>query len=451
MLATISLILVAISMLTASIYHAYLIIGMGRSPRKVQMDWGSSGRGRALSIITPIKNEPIEVVERYLKLFTTLIESTEVYAECIIVADYTDDTVFNSIPGLLSSANPNIVVVRRLNGFGGRNGAINDGVKLALSTMVTFIDVDAEPSQKVLESMARCRGVCISWWRICDKGVSRISRTVAFITEYGSWLYYWLKSLRNLFLYPLGSGTVLERNLFISIGGLRVDVIQDDIWLGTQLLYRNIHPVVIEPMCVGAPRTLDAFIVQQRRWAYGAADVLKRFGVCILRSPAPVGVRVEALVYLLQPLVAAIGGLGLLLSIVSAFTEVVELGNLHIASIVILATSMVLESIAVHRFLGWSRDPQYDPPYIAGRASAVSAVLSIEILPYVLAALVGIKIPYRVTPKGKHRGEIPTSIKITALAFTAALAASIVRGNSVATMVTALGTASLIYTIARLK
>lgn len=450
MLATVSLMIVAISMLATSIYHTYLVIGLGRSYRWIQMD-GDVGRGGgSLSIITPIKNEPIEIVERYFKLSTTLIESIETYAECIIVADYTDNTMFDSIPGLLSSANPNIVVVRRLNGFGGRNGAINDGVKLALGTMITFIDVDAEPSQRVLESMARCRGVCISWWRICDKDVSRVSRTIAFITEYGSWLYYWLKSLRNLFLYPLGSGTVLDRNLFTSIGGLRVDVIQDDIWLGTQLLYRGMHPVIIEPMCVGAPRTLDAFVVQQRRWAYGAVDVLKRFGIYILRSPAPVGIRIEALVYLLQPLVAAISGLGLLLSIVSAFTEVVEFGNLHTASIAILITSMALESIAVHKFLRWSRDPQYDPPYIVGRASAVSVVLSIEVLPYVLAALIGVKIPYRVTPKGKHRGEIPASIKITALAFAVALATSIVRGNRVATLVTALGAASLIYTIVRL-
>ncbi len=447
MLATVSLITITASLLIASLYHIYLTINIQKSANQRDEELYED----RLSIITPIKNEPIEIVEKYIKHFSQLTNMVKTPIECIIVADYTDNSMFNSILGLLSSANPGIVIVRRFNGVGGRNGAINDGVKLALGSVIAFIDIDAEPPQNVIASMAKCKNVCISWWRICDKGVSKVSKTIAFITEYGSWLYYWCKSLKNLFLYPLGSGTALKKNLLTSIGGLRIDVIQDDIWLGTQLIYRGIYPRIIESMCVDAPKTLDAFLIQQRRWGYGATDILKRFGIYILRSSTPVSARVEALTYVLQPLIAALGGFGLLLSIISAFTEVVKFDMLHTIFIALLVLSMILESITVNKFLKWSRDPLYDTPYIVGRASAILAILSIATLPYVLAALIGIKIPYKVTPKEKRKRGMPTTIKIIAVVFTTSLLASIVRGNTIATILTSLGTLASLYTLARLR
>ena len=447
MLATISLATVSIAMLVAGIYHIYLT--------SVQQGYGhlyrGGGQGGSLSIVTPIKDEPLEVVEKYLELFSRLIGSVRGFVECIIVADYTDDTLFNSILQRLSTAHQGILLVRRLNGAGGRNGAINTGIGLALGDLVALIDIDAEPLENGLESMARCSEVCISWWRVCDKGVSRISRTVAFITEYGSWLYYWLKSCRGLFLYPLGSGTVLRRELLTSIGGLREDVIQDDIWLGTQLIYRGIKPVIIEPLCVGAPKTLESFLIQQRRWVYGAIDVLKRFGVYILKAPVAIGIRIEALIYITQPLIASLGGLGLVLSVASAFTETEGVSTIHIVLIALLTASMALESIAVNRFLKWSRDPHYDVPYIVGRASALSLILSIATLPYALAAVVGVRIPYRVTPKGEPHRRVPLTIKVIALVFTASLIASIVRGNGVAAIVVSMAVASSIYALIRLR
>ncbi|MCS7110858.1 MAG: glycosyltransferase family 2 protein [Ignisphaera sp.] len=449
MLATISITMITVSMLVTSLYHLYLTTGWS-STRSSTSNSGEL-QGSAFSIITPIKDEPEEVVERYLQLFTKLIESVKISIECIVVADYRDDRAFSSIVTMLSRASPGIVVARRLNGAGGRNGAINDGVKLSLGGCATFIDVDAEPSREAIESMAGCRNVCISWWRVCDKGKSRASKTIAFITEYGSWLYYWAKSMKNLFLFPLGSGTVLKKDLFTSIGGLRADVIQDDIWLGTQLIRRGIHPALATPICVGAPRTLDAFLVQQRRWAYGATDVLRRFWTHIVESPAPIHIKIDAILYIIQPIVAALGGFGLLLSVASALVEVVHLSAHHTVLVALLLLSMILEGTAVARFLKWSRDPFYDAPYIVGRASALTVVLSIDTLPYVVAALVGVRIPYRVTPKMEMEGTVPATVRIAAIAFTASMIMSIARGNAVAAIVAALGAAATVYTAIRLR
>ncbi|MCI4437081.1 MAG: glycosyltransferase family 2 protein [Ignisphaera sp.] len=443
MLSEISLALVTFSLLFVSLYHTALLHGYGKNSSRTELsDGGAKG---FLSIITPIKNEPVDIVVEYSRYYTQLLKGLD--AEAIVVADYTNDKLFNSILNGFEF-NDRLFLVRRFNGFGGRNGAINDGARLSIGDVIAVIDVDAYPTREVLERMSMCRSVCVARWRICHFGSTRIGKTIAFVTDYGSWLYYKLKSLKDLFIYPLGSGTAIRRNLFFEIGGLNPEFIQDDIWLGTQLIRRGLKPRLVGEMCVGAPSTLPAFLIQQRRWAYGTTQVLRRCWRNIVASPLRLGVKLEAFLYITQPLISMAAGLGFLLAIPASILESSKLRAFGVALLLVLVVAMVLESKATRTF---AREVQiYDPPFVYGRASALSTVLSVAIVPYVIAALIGVRIPYRVTPKGREDAKDPT-VTVLVILYTLTLIASIIRGNSVTTIVSALILAASVYTLLKLR
>lgn len=439
MISIVSLALVALSMLIVSLYHAMLVYGKGVSTHSVYRS-----NGGLLSLITPIKNEPVDVVERYGRHFAMYVNIFAI--ECIVVADYADDTLFNGVLKVFPF-NDSVFLVRRFNGVGGRNGAINDGARFSSGDTILLLDVDAYPSEEVLREVAMCSSVCVAKWSVCEPGYTRISRTIAFMTDYGSWLYYKLKSLKGLFIYPLGSGTAIRRRLFEEIGGFRLDVIQDDMWLGTQLMRRRVKPHLVGEMCVGAPQTLSAFLTQQRRWAYGTTDVMKRFGRDILNASVEPVLKFEALFYLLQPLIASTTGLGFILAIPASFSESQRMGLLELVLLSLLGISLALEFLSIKKFAREARG--YDPPYVYGRSSAISTLLTIEVLPYVVAAIMGIRIPYKITPKSREKAR-ELSPLIIMLLFTASLIASIIRNNSITLILSAMPLTAALYTLLRL-
>ncbi|MDK6029263.1 glycosyltransferase family 2 protein [Ignisphaera sp. 4213-co] len=444
MLLTISLALIVLPLLFISLYHAFLLRGVGVARHSDIVE----GDRVFLSIITPIKNEPRDVVENYSKHFMRLFNDFGNVFECIVVADYTNNEMFFDVLNSIVLWD-GIFIVRRFNGFGGRNGAINDGARFSLGENISVIDVDGYPNHDVLKSMMRCRDVCVSWWRVCDKGLTRISRTIAFLTEYGSWLYYKNKFLKNLFIYPLGSGVTIRKEILSSIGLYRVDVIQDDLWLGTQLLYRGIKPRLIEPMCVGAPKTIEAYLIQQRRWAYGATDILKRFGLYVIKSPANTVVKLEALFYLLQPIIAILPGIGFILAGISPLFESPRPCSVTDAVLITaFFASLAIESINIAKFHREFTD--YDKPYVSGRASALSAITSISIIPYVIASLIGIRIPYRVTPKSSEKTKDLT-VTIIAMLFAVLLAIAIFRKSIVSATLSLMILTASVYAMIRLS
>jgi cellulose synthase/poly-beta-1,6-N-acetylglucosamine synthase-like glycosyltransferase len=441
MLSLASLMLVTFSMLAVSLYHVTLVYGKAMAMASPPQQ---SAKRELLSIVTPIKNEPVDVVERYGSHFSRYASASAV--ECIVVADYTDDKLFKDV--LMGfSLSDGMFLVRRFNGVGGRNGAINDGTRFSSGSIIVLLDVDAYPSEEVLKEIAMCSSVCVARWSVCGWSPTRTSKTIAFITEYGSWLYYKLKGLRGLFVYPLGSGTAIRRELFDKVGGLRLGVIQDDMWLGTQLIHRGVKPHVVGEICVGAPQTLSAFFIQQRRWAYGTTEVLKGFGKLVLKAPVKHFQKFEALFYLSQPLLASVAGLGFILAVPASFLEAQHIGVLELTLLGMLVLSLALESLCVRKF---AREAgKYDPPYVYGRSSAISTLLSIGVLPYVIAALVGVKVPYKITPKSGGTSKELT-LPVAALLFSTILIASVVRGNSVTMLVAAMPLLASIYALVRL-
>ncbi|MEZ0394445.1 MAG: glycosyltransferase family 2 protein [Desulfurococcaceae archaeon] len=423
---------------------------------------GARGRGRGggalgapsddLVILTPIRDEPPDVVESYLLGIEESSRRARSRApRILLVADYSDEVLYRAVSEVVERHRERglaVELARRERPVGGRNGAINFGMASCGCERAMLLDVDSVPMPEALEGARACDLVCVSAWRAAH-GAGRSAEAIGFMVDYGSWLLYDLRSRAGLFVYPLGSGTTLTRKVMDAIGPYRTDVIQDDMWLGTQLAKRGVMPQVVGEVRVSTPSTVSSFMIQQARWAYGTTDVLLRFGGDLLRSPLPPLVRLEALFYLAQPILVAAIGLGWLLVLLSPLFPF-GLGS-ALPQLAIFAVAMGAEGLCVGKFAKGRRLGRH-AIFLSGRSSAISLLVSVWIVPYVLAALVGFRIPYRITPKGSAEigGTPPQAVALLALSLLA-LALSAIRGALLPALMAFGALAASAYVLARLR
>jgi len=449
-LAYVVTVLFSVPLQFEALYHFILTLLYVR----LKMRIGSANEPRIgaysglLSLVTPIKDEPTNVVLEYLKTVKSLHENL---IEAIIVADYRSDYFEDMLRNVAPELRDNIFIVRRLNIAGGRNSAINDGVEFSSGDVVVIVDVDSKPSRDNVEEWLGCRTVCVARWRIADWGNRRISKAIAFMTELGSWLYYHVRNSLGLFIYPLGSGTAVYRGLLGNNPLLRLDVIQDDIWLGTELAKRGIRPVLLKStLAVGAPICMNSFMIQQRRWAFGTTNVLVRFWRNIAESGLSTVEKIEALIYISQPIMALLFTISVFLAPFAAYLDKPAPHTFTI-TVLLLGVSMLLEGFSTYVFVTESRLDRRESLFLSGRASSLSFLESIMVAPYVLFAILRLKIRYRVTPKIEGSGGVPLEVYILCAFFAAAIAISVLRGNPTAALISLLGEAASLYAIIRLR
>ncbi|NPA96839.1 MAG: glycosyltransferase family 2 protein [Crenarchaeota archaeon] len=430
-LTTLALALVAAGLLWGSSYSLAIYVASSRRGG----DAASSSRGRAprfISIIVPARGEPLRMLSSTLLAASS---SCSGLGEVIAVIDDPLPRVLELAREVGSRGFPgNLVVVARLWGSGGRNGAMNDGVRLSRGDLVMVIDADVRVSREVIEEASRCEDVCVAPWRSYAVYNTRAEQATRFATDLGTWIFYVLKHRLGLFIYPLGAGTAIDRGVIEGIGLWRTDVIQDDIWLGTQLASRGIKPRVLPRFIeVTTPPTLEAAAIQLSRWSYGASDVLRRFWRCVARSPLRAVEKAEALLYIAQPLQSVIATAGLVIGVAAAVLErgipLLYPGFICVA-MVFAAVSAAYSYIARVFAESWGERLYVEKmPFLMGRYSALMAVISPILAASTISGLLGLRARYRVTPKEVGSREVPRLAIASTVAWGACLALSIATGN----------------------
>lgn len=448
LLTLLSYILFIASLIFFSMYQNIIVVMAvikKKRPNSLSLDLDKS-----LSIVIPSKNEPIDIVLSRLNR----LSSIGCYDEAIIVFDDSLDYIHRVVELLISDFFLRGIIVARLNGLGGRNGALADGTRLALGHNMLIADVDTTPTEEFLCSARKCRDVCVGIWRPYTEVYTRVEEGMAYITRFGSWLFYELRSRIGLFVYPLGAGTVIDRKLLREIGFWRYDVVQDDIWLGYELMNRGIEPKLIDSYIdVGVPKTLNATRVQQCRWSYGSLNIVSRFIGKALKAPISLWKRVEAIIYTLQP----ISGLLILLSLVLAIiSSVVDRDvGVSIIEIIPIVLTLLTQGIALYAFGSSSAIPRlniWKRLCLAGRAGAIYTLLSPLLGYYALMGLLRVKYVYRITPKDLgSRTPMDFSEAIVLILSLPLLLASIINRNMITFVISLPLVVSAMYSIARLE
>ncbi|ADM28684.1 cell wall biosynthesis glycosyltransferase-like protein [Ignisphaera aggregans DSM 17230] len=421
MLSEVSWILIIASLAITSLYHITIVV---RAIPNLKMVKGLGEKHvfgsyiHSLSLVIPSKNEPMEIVLGSMDMFKNIKYNLSNRHFSIV---YVLDDDLNYVKNLISKADmvEDTIVILRINGLYRRNGAINDGFRFSYEENVMVLDIDARVDVEVIESAMRCENVCVFPWRTYIRYGTYLEEAVSFMTNYGSWILYKLRSLSKLFIYPLGSGTVYRRDIFVSLGMLPPDIVQDDMYLGVKLLGYGVMPRISlkEYILVSVPQDLYALRIQQSRWSYGTIDVLIRKSIKeFRRSRLDFWTRLEAFFYLLQPFFTMPYTFGIYLSLVSSIIEkgIGIKGFMPLIFIYILF--MALESVSIYLFLRFEElYSNRKALFLSGRTSAIMSLISPYITINAIYGLIGRRLEYRITPKIKMSSKMDTSIVITIL------------------------------------
>ncbi len=373
-----------------------------------------------LSIIIPVKNEPLELFDRALRSIANCGLPKE-QIEVIIVSDdipLKAKELKQYVSDLSKKLGINVLFYHRDTPRGGRSGALNDGVRIAKGKYVMTYDVDnvleKHSITKAIEILEEDNDVVavVLRWKPLNMD-TRISEMQAYALDYLMDSLYRGFSGLNLSVFPLGSGTIYRKDVLINkLRGWDEKRIQDDMEIGVRIFCSGYRTAFVDNVGIKVelPPTIKALRIQQCRWSYGAMDALiSRLNYLLSSKNLPLLGKVLSIIFLLQytPVVAVTLGL-IIMSILVYFNMLVE-EILFISSIIstIFAAIYVYSFIHAHKHRGrgvWSSI------VMLGRSSAIVTYLAPWITWYTFKALLRLPYKYVITPKGRKAYDTSHSI-----------------------------------------
>lgn len=207
-------------------------------------------------------------------------------------------------------------VIRRGSREGYKAGALAAGLALARGEALAVFDADFLPPPDFLERslpyLAPGIGAVQARWGHLNADRSCLTRAQALALD-GHFLVEQVSQARlGLFLNFNGTAGVWRREAIESAGGWQSDTLTEDFDLSyrAQLAGWRIQmlPDLVAP--AELPDTLPAYRRQQRRWAMGTVQVLRKLGRALLSADRPIPVRLLALLtlagYLVHPVMLAL-------------------------------------------------------------------------------------------------------------------------------------------------
>ena len=407
-------------LLLTLLHSVYYIIG---NRIKVSNNDGKLNRNRKLSvsIIIPVKNEPEELILDAVKHLSKLRDELGNNYEVLIISDDPPDraaVIGGKVTELANSLNLNVRFINRCEGPPGRAAALNYGVKVAKGDVVILLDVDSRPAKGYVSRLVKCieRGndACVGrwegYWLKPTKLASAVAASMNFIVD----VIYKGRSLAGFFTFPLGSGTAFRRESLMRVGLWNPRIIQDDMHIGTKLMISGLRTSYDDgaKLNILVPSTYEAFKIQQTRWAFGAAEVLRRSFRKLLKAPYPLIKKLEALAFLAQYIPQAIIGLSLIAVPIIALTTRTDV--MFINYEVSAFTFGVLGLYAATFYHSLMKSGKFSKNKvkvikIMGASGAITITLSPFILYYTLKGLLKRSNEYRITPKGSLEDTIKSS------------------------------------------
>lgn len=346
-----------------------------------------------LYVVIPAKSEPLDVLEDAMRRFSEI--------KPIFILDNYPRELRPIIEGMATKYG--VKVMFRDKAVGYKGGALNHVIKrleLPGSSYMVVFDVDSSTNPntiKLLLSYASNYDAVVPRWVIKNDGKSQLAR--------GQWIGYLLffkvmKGLQELINWVpiLGSGSVVNVGSLKRVGYWPEDVLED-VELGVKFFINGlrIHYVDDAVIYVDAPTNYWGFLIQQIRWGFGAARVLKKYFSSIINGRGGLIVALylgQYLGYLFQ-LIAL-----LLLVIITILNIALPLWSFITLVIVYIPTL----STYLYQLLSLSRESGGDVIRDAFAVNAVNLAFLMAMPRLAIASLMGLTgidgIEWVPTPKG---------------------------------------------------
>ncbi len=428
MMLTISAALMALTSLVAAFgYHILIYVKARNSkqswivnPRASDRIIKGSDSKVKITIVIPTKNEPLDLLIEATKVRAQALKSAKYCTgNILVISDDEEGYVWKLRQALRNEINSGIVnVLRREKPTGAKSGALDYGAKIADGEYVIILDSDSKVSVETLDNICVVASelkppAIIAPWKGYAKESNRVSEALIFNTDTVSHLLYKMRGRAGFFVFPLGSGTAIRKDVLEEVGYWGANIIQDDIWLGTKLALRGYFPLVLEDgeTWVLVPSKFRALRIQQSRWAYGASEVLSRTLHSIMtRAKMSLGKKLEMIIYMLQPALTLLALIAILLAFAAAVLEPGwsfwrALHNPALVTVALIAEAVIVAYVVLQLKLsdktGWITDgvSLWKSLVQLGRAAAMLGVLVPVMGFHSLRGLLRLKYKYIITPK----------------------------------------------------
>ncbi len=428
MMLTIAAAIAALVSLVISLGYHILIYIKARSskdswivsPKVGNQSSGSDNNKVRITVIVPTKNEPLDLLVEATKVRAqALMSARHCSGNVLIVSDDDEDYVRRLRHALHGEINSGVVkILRREKPTGGRSGALDHGAKIADGEYVMILDSDSKVTAETLDSICVVASelkppAIIAPWKGYAREPGRVSEAMIFSTDTVSHLLYRMRGRAGFFVFPLGSGTAIRKDVLEEVGYWGPNIIQDDIWLGTKLALKGYFPVVLEEgeTEVLVPSKFRALRIQQSRWAYGASEVLSRTLHSIMaHAKMSLGKKLEMILYMFQPALTLLILIATLLAFAAAVLEPgwsfwKALHSPVLVAVALIAEAVILAYVMLQLKLsdktGWITDGAslWKSLVQLGRAAAMLGVLIPVMGFHSLRGLLRMKYKYIITPK----------------------------------------------------
>jgi len=295
-----------------------------------------------------------------------------------------------------------IRVIHRQERTGFKAGALACGLAQARGDFIAIFDADFVPPPDFLERTIPYLladpelGMVQVRWGHLNANYSPLTRAEALAIDGHFVVEQTARHRSGLFMNFNGAAGVWRRACIDAVGGWQADTLAEDVDLsyraqlaGWRLAYL---PDVVAP--AELPPQIHAFKAQQFRWAKGSIQVVRKLGWRLLKSDAPIFVRLQGLLhltgYLVHPLM-----LLLLITVVPAMIWHVHvpaiMGYLGLATVgPPLLYSVSQRSI----YSAWKHRMLYFP-----LLACIGTGIALSNTQAILEALLGRQTPFHRTPK----------------------------------------------------
>src|SRR3984893_1936553 len=298
--------LIVVLGLSAYGIHRYSIIYLYFRNRRCQP--AADSRFADLPMVTvqlPIYNE-MHVIERLLKSIGEIDYPTD-KLEIQVLDDSTDETrgMADHAVAKLRARGFDAVVLRRVDRFGFKAGALDYGFQKAKGEFFFILDADfVAPPNILRESIHYFSdpkvGMIQTRWGHINRAYSWLTRAEAILLDGHLVLEQTARSRTGRFFNFNGTAGLWRKSCIREAGGWQHDTLTEDLDLSYRAQLRGWKFIFLGDIVTPAelPVDIDGFKSQQHRWTKGSIQTCKKLLPRIWRSKLPLFIKFEATAHL---------------------------------------------------------------------------------------------------------------------------------------------------------
>lgn len=292
--------------------HAYFMVYLYRRAKRegLEPECAPMEELPPVTVQLPIFNERY-VVERLIDCVCAM-DYPKDRLEVQVLDDSTDETVelVRGLVGKYRSEGIDIVHCRRSNREGYKAGALKAGLATAKGKFVAIFDADFTPPRDFLKRTIPhfadwTVGVVQARWGHLNAEYSLLTRGEAIGLDGHFMIEQTARNRHGLFINFNGTCGVWRKQCILDSGNWQADTLTEDMDLSYRAQLRGWKFVYVEDLvCPGEiPAEVNAFKVQQFRWAKGAVQTAKKLLPQIWQGDLPFLVKTQATIHLTNHLV----------------------------------------------------------------------------------------------------------------------------------------------------